>query len=48
MDAIIESIEMINRDDYELIPNPNSDKTYYSFPTKKDVDEFRKMGKKFY
>ena len=48
MDAIIESIEKINRGNYKLIPNPNKEMTYFSFPTKSDVKQFKKIGKRFY
>ncbi len=48
MDAIIEAIEKIKKGDYDLIPNLDEDSSYYSFPTRDDVKEFRRMGKKFY
>jgi methionyl-tRNA formyltransferase len=48
MDAIIEAIDKIEKDDYELIPNPDEEMTYYSFPTRKDVKEFYEAGKKFF
>ncbi len=48
MDAIIESINLIYTGTYELIPNPESDKTYYRFPKKEDIREFYKKGKKFF
>ena len=48
MDAIIESIELIHQGNYKLIPNPDKDKTYYTFPTREDVKAFYKAGKKFY
>ena len=48
MDAIIEAIEMILKGEYELILNHNEDSTYFSFPTRKDVEEFKRIGKKFY
>jgi methionyl-tRNA formyltransferase len=48
MDAIIEAIELIKKGDYNLIPNPDDEMTYYSFPTRQDVEEFKKKGKKFY
>jgi methionyl-tRNA formyltransferase len=47
MDAILESIEKIHEGSYELIPNPIEEMTYYSFPTRADVNEFLKMGKRF-
>lgn len=48
MDAIMEAIEKIRKGDYELIPNPDEAKTYFSFPTREDVEEFKEAGKKFY
>ena len=48
MDAIIESIELIHQGNYKLIPNPDKEKTYFSFPTREDVKEFYRAGKKFY
>jgi methionyl-tRNA formyltransferase len=48
MDAIIEAIQLIQRGNYTLIPNPEEEKSYYSFPTRQDVKEFYKAGKKFY
>lgn len=48
MDSIIEAIELINEGDYQLIPNKESEMTYYSFPTREDVDYFYKSGKRFY
>lgn len=48
MDAIIEGIELIHQGDYQLIENNDEDMTYFSFPTSKDVQEFKAAGKKFY
>lgn len=48
MDAIIEAIELIHKGNYKLIPNPDEEKSYYSFPTHDDVKEFYMAGKKFY
>jgi len=48
MDAIIEAVKLIGSGIYELIDNDDAKMTYYSFPTKKDVNEFRKAGKRFY
>ena len=48
MDLIIKAINMINNDELKLIANPNSEKSYYSFPTREDVKCFRKAGKKFF
>jgi methionyl-tRNA formyltransferase len=48
MEAIIESIKLIQSGNYQLIPNPDNEKTYFPFPTQKDVKEFYRDGKKFY
>ena len=48
MQAILESVEKIHVGNYELIPNPNEEMTYFSFPTKEDVKAFLASGKKFY
>ena len=48
MEAIIEGIELIQSGDYELIPNNEEESTYYSFPTREDVIEFKKGGNRFF
>jgi methionyl-tRNA formyltransferase len=48
MEAILESIEKIQLGKYELLPNPETESSYYSFPTKADIAAFRKAGKRFY
>ena len=48
MEAILEGIELIQSGDYELIPNNEEDSTYYSFPTRADVIEFKKGGNRFF
>ena len=48
MECISEAIEIIKKDNYELISNPDNKKSYYSFPTKEDVLIFKKIGKKFF
>lgn len=48
MEAIAESIDLIYKNDVQLIENDDSKKTYFTFPTKKDVVEFRNKGKKFF
>jgi methionyl-tRNA formyltransferase len=48
MDAIAEAVELIDKDDLDLIPNPEEEMSYFSFPTRKDVNEFKKAGKKFF
>ena len=48
MESIIECVELIHKGGYKLIPNPAEEMTYFTFPTRKDVDEFYKAGKKFF
>tara|TARA_B100001939_G_scaffold347979_1_gene371784 strand:+ start:22239 stop:23003 length:765 start_codon:yes stop_codon:yes gene_type:complete len=48
MKAIIEAINKIHTGNYELIENDDTQKSYYSFPTKQDVQEFRARGARFY
>ncbi|MDB4851845.1 formyltransferase family protein, partial [Flavobacteriaceae bacterium] len=48
MQLILKSIDLISNNKVAIIPNDASKKTYYSFPTRKDVLEFRKNGKKFF
>jgi methionyl-tRNA formyltransferase len=46
MIAIIEAIELINIGNYNLIENSDSEQTYFSFPTRKDIISFKKDGKR--
>lgn len=48
MKAIIKAIEMIHGGNYTLISNDDSKKSYYSFPTREDVKEFYRKGKRFF
>jgi len=48
MEAIAKSIGLIQKDEVKLIENDPLKKTYYTFPTKQDVLEFKKNGKKFF
>lgn len=48
MDAINEAIQLIISNKYSLIVNNELEKTYFSFPTRKDVKEFRQLGKRFF
>lgn len=45
---ILDSITMIQDGAYQLISNPDKEKSYYSFPTKADVIQFKKIGKRFF
>lgn len=48
MEAIAKSIDLIHKGEVQLIENDISQQTYFSFPTRKDVLEFKRNGKKFY
>ncbi len=48
IDLIINAIRKIKEDQVVLIPNPAEEMTYFSFPTKKDVLEFKRNGAKFF
>jgi methionyl-tRNA formyltransferase len=48
MDAVWEAVEKVCRGRLKLIPNPDADKSYFSFPTKDDVRAFRAAGKRLY
>jgi len=48
MDAIAKSIDLIHKEDVQLIVNDISQKTYFTFPTRRDVLEFKRNGKKFF
>lgn len=48
VDAIVEAVTDINNDNVNIIENNDSKMTYFSFPTKKDVKEFRLKNKKFF
>ena len=48
MKAIIEAIQLIQDNRVKLIPNPDKDATYFSFPKREDIREFKRAGKRFY
>lgn len=48
MEAIAKSLDLILNNEVKLIENDPSKKTYFTFPTRKDVLVFKKNGKKFY
>lgn len=48
MNLILKSIDLIDNNKVQLIENPESQKSYYSFPTRKDVKEFKRIGKSLY
>ena len=48
MEAVIEAIKKIQHGDLTTLPNDDAQSSYYSFPTRRDVIEFRRAGKKLY
>lgn len=48
IELIVESIKLIYKNKVKLIPNPDTNSSYFSFPERKDVKEFLKSGKKFF
>jgi methionyl-tRNA formyltransferase len=48
MDAVWEAVEKVRVGKPKLIPNPDSEKSYFSFPTRDDVRAFRAAGKRLY
>lgn len=48
MDGIIEAIEKIDSGDYTLLENPDEQMSYFSTPTREDVEVFLKGGNRFY
>lgn len=48
MEAIAKAVDLIEKDEVVLIENDDSQKSYYSFPTREDVREFLAKGKRFF
>jgi methionyl-tRNA formyltransferase len=48
MQAVLDAIELIYNGNFKLIENDRSKSSYYHFPSKQDVKEFLKAGKKFF
>ena len=48
MELIAKSIYKIKNNKVSYIENSDNKKSYYKFPTKKDVKEFLKSGKNFF
>lgn len=48
MEAVIEALSLINKECVQLMLNDDREMTYFGFPTRKDVVEFRKVGGKFF
>ena len=48
VEAIVESLQKILEGDFKTLPNDSKHATYFSFPTKNDVKQFRLIDGKFY
>jgi len=48
MEAINEAINKINEGDFVTLENKSEEKSYFGFPTRKNVKEFLSVGAKFY
>jgi len=48
MECIIDAIQIIMQGNFKTMPNNNDDMTYFSFPTRHDVLEFKRVGAKFF
>jgi methionyl-tRNA formyltransferase len=48
MECMIEAINKIESGDKKVLPNSDSESSYFSFPTKEDVKEFKKKRKRFF
>ena len=48
MELISKSIDLIQRNEVEFIKNDPSEQSYFTFPTRQDVVDFKKNGKKFF
>ena len=48
MELISKSINLIQKNEVQLIKNNPLESTYFTFPTKEDVLEFKKIGKNFF
>ena len=48
MDLIAQSVDLIKKNKFILIKNPDNEMTYYSFPKRTDVIEFLNDGNRFF
>jgi len=48
MQAIIKAVEKIRDGDTDTLPNDDSESTYFHFPSRDDVREFRQSGARFF
>jgi len=48
MQAVLKAVEKIRDGDTETLPNHDDESTYFRFPSKQDVREFRQSGARFF
>jgi methionyl-tRNA formyltransferase len=48
MDALVEALTAIRMNTMTRLPNPTESSTYFRFPTRDDVKEFYRRGKRFF
>ena len=48
MESIAKAVDLIEKDQVNLIENNDTEKSYYSFPERKDVIDFVSKGKRFF
>jgi methionyl-tRNA formyltransferase len=48
MQAILKAVEKIRDGDTKTLPNDDDESTYFRFPSKQDVREFRQSGARFF
>lgn len=48
MEALVEALMAIKTDTTTRLPNPDASSTYFKFPTREDVKEFYRRGKRFF
>ena len=48
MESIAKAVDLIEKDQVNLIENNDTEKSYYSFPEQKDVIDFVSKGKRFF
>ncbi len=48
MECILKAVDLIQNDTVKIIENDADKMTYFSFPTKEDVNDFNRIGKRFF
>ena len=46
--CLLEALEKLRKGDFRTLPNDDEEMTYFGFPTRNDVKEFRKAGGRFF